>query len=320
MSLGFVVVRSGKALLPVLAALVLSACNRSVAECGSDGAKSVVSDILKDAVRKHAAAVGQDEETGARLSLSKIRAAVEQLRITLEDVRTTRTDPNSTKRFCAANLTLVFPAATLDDADAAREAVALPTVASTADNLDIEHSADTYQVAIEYEVQPTDTGDRLFAEIEGLESFSNFVGETIASALSRTRLEDGRRETQAQEMSQRAAEELASAEGQKLALETAQAESRLATQSINALWKELGSSTRAQLLPAQRAWVRKKEADCRLEAAQSSTLQSAAETARLGCDARLTRERYTYLEQFRGYESQPSVPDASAPEQSPDDL
>jgi hypothetical protein len=291
-------------LLAASTALGLSACNKAGVTCGSEDAHAVVVDIVKGEVRKRAAESGEDKENGAKLSLSKIRAAVEQLRITLADVRTTREDPNSSKRFCSATLRVVLPASLIEEADRAREVAEMPSISSTADNLNIEHSADTFEVDVEYEVQPTDDGDRLFAEVEGLESFSAFLGESVAWAMSRTRLEDGQREAQALEATQAAAMSVARAEGQKLSLESAQAESALANQSINALWRDLGSATRKELLEAQRSWGRKKDADCRLEGAAASVVPAEAEASRLNCDARITRDRYAYLSQFRGAQSE----------------
>lgn len=293
--------------------LLLSGCGKPQIECGSPDAQAVVIDVLKEQVRRSAAEAGEDEESGAKLSLSKIRAAVDQLRVSLDAVRTTRDDPNSSKRFCAATLELTIPAATLDDADRARVALNLPAVAATADTIGIENGANRFEVDIEYEVQPTDTGDRVFAEVEGMESFSQFLGEVVAFALSRTRLEDDRRNLEAEESQQRSAEEQALAEGQKLTLESAQAESKLAGQAINVLWQQLPASSRNQLLPAQRTWSRKKDADCRLEGARTSTVSAEMEAARLSCDARYTRERYTYLEQFRGSETEPMASSPEAP-------
>nr|WP_314447365.1 lysozyme inhibitor LprI family protein [uncultured Sphingomonas sp.] len=306
------------AILLLGSSCLLSGCGKPQIECGSPDAQAVVVDVLKEQVRRSAAKAGEDEESGTKLSLSKIRAAVEQLRITLDAVRTTRDDPNSSKRFCAAKLELTMPVATLDDADRARTALDLQGVAAAADTLGIENGANRFEVSIEYEVQPTDTGDRIFAEVEGLESFSQFVGEVVAFALSRTRLEDGQRNLEAEQSQQRSAEEQALAEGQQLTLESAQAESKLANQAINVLWQQLPATSRSQLLSAQRTWGRKKDADCKLEGARTSTVSAEMEAARLSCDARYTRERYTYLEQYRGSETEPSsrVPEAPAETES----
>lgn len=298
-----------------LAGVGLGGCSPKEVECGSADAQAVVGSIVLEQIRKAASSAGTDEEGAARLSLSKLRATADQLKISLTDVRTSRTDPNSTKRFCAATLKLVVPVAVMDDADRAREVVQLPSVTATADNLGIEYSANRFEVPVEYNVQPTDEGDQVFADVEGVDAVADLFGQVIASAVSRTRLEDGQRLVQAQEVQQKASAAAAMAEGQKLALESAEADSKLAMQSLNTLWGQLPRPSRSQLLEAQRTWVRKKEADCQLVAAQTSIVVGEAEAARLTCDARMTRERYAYLEQFRASEAPPAQ--VSDPTRSP---
>jgi uncharacterized protein YecT (DUF1311 family) len=68
-------------------------------------------------------------------------------------------------------------------------------------------------------------------------------------------------------------------------LAAAKTDNQLATQTIGATWKAIPDGVRHQLPPAQRAWIAKKTADCRVEAASSSTNPQEQEIARLGCDA-----------------------------------
>ncbi|MFM8376996.1 MAG: lysozyme inhibitor LprI family protein, partial [Phenylobacterium sp.] len=83
---------------------------------------------------------------------------------------------------------------------------------------------------------------------------------------------------------------------QKADLEMATAENKLANQQINTIWKSLPEEARSQLLELQRAWVRKKTADCNIEAAGVSTEAMPKEAARLRCDTRLTMERISELQ------------------------
>jgi uncharacterized protein YecT (DUF1311 family) len=83
---------------------------------------------------------------------------------------------------------------------------------------------------------------------------------------------------------------------QKADLDMAAAENKLANQQINAVWKALPEDARSQLLELQRAWVRKKTADCNIEAAGVSTEVVPKEAARLRCDTRLTTTRISELQ------------------------
>ena len=83
---------------------------------------------------------------------------------------------------------------------------------------------------------------------------------------------------------------------QKADLDMAAAENKLANQQINAVWRALPEDARSQLLEMQRAWVRKKTADCNIEAAGASTEALPKEAARLRCDTRFTITRISELQ------------------------
>ena len=72
-------------------------------------------------------------------------------------------------------------------------------------------------------------------------------------------------------------------------------------QTINEVWRAVPANIREQLLEMQRAWIRRKNADCRIESATVSTDPQEREAARLRCDTRVTNDRIRYLRQYAGY-------------------
>lgn len=281
---------------------LLAACNSSgtAVACTAESAQQPVVDIVKNELEKRVSRALRRE--GGASSSSKIRAAIAELTIGLEDIRTSKVDPNSTKRFCAGTLGIRFPTKTLADADDARQAADLNSVSDMADAADVERNADRFSTDIEFNVQPTDAGDKVFAETESGNNMFEFAAELLSSSLLRAATEDSRRAEQ-QVTEQAAVEQNAAVAEQRNAnLASVRAENQLATQTINAVWKGIPAGMRGRLLPLQRAWVRKKTADCRVEAAAASTDPTDRESARLACDTRLTGERVGYLNQFRGEE------------------
>jgi uncharacterized protein YecT (DUF1311 family) len=267
-------------------------------ECSSSEAVSTTIGVLKEALEKQtfAKASGGDNQS---VSKSSIRAAIAQIVFTLEDIRTTKTDPNSTKRFCEGTLKIRFPAEDISNADDARSAAGLGTVTQFADANDVDREANVFSAKADYDVQPTDTGDKVFAETETKSPIMNVASEVLASSLLHNVLQQAAANQQQEQQAQQAQQSAALAEQKAANLNSAKTDNQLAVQSILAVWRSIPASTRAQLLAQQRAWSRKKDADCRVEAATASTDPTEIEVARLNCDTRLTQERINVLQPYR---------------------
>jgi len=284
------------------------------AECSSSEAVSTTIGMLKEALEKQTFAKVSASGNPQPVSKSSIRAAIAQIVFTFEDIRTTRADPDSTKRFCEGTLKIRFPAEDLSNADDARSAAGLGTVTQLADANDVDREADTFSAKADYDVQPTDTGDKLFAETETKSPLMSVASEVLASSLLHNVLQQAAAVQQQEQQAQQAQQNAAISEQKAANLNSAQTDDRLALQSILAVWRSIPAATRAQLLPQQRAWARKKDADCRVEAATASTDPTDMEVARLNCETRTTQERISALQPYREL-----VPDSAPQGQPPDE-
>jgi uncharacterized protein YecT (DUF1311 family) len=137
----------------------------------------------------------------------------------------------------------------------------------------------------------------------------NVASEVLASSLLHNILQQAAAVQQQEQQEQQAQQSAALAEQKSANLNSAKTDNQLATQSILAVWRAIPAGTRAQLLAQQRAWARKKDADCRVEAASASTDPNEMEVARLNCDTRTTQERISFLQSYR----------ESAPQDQPTD-
>ena len=284
-------------ILPVLAlGALLSGCGVAATDCASESSREVITSIVREQVEK-AAEADLSSEDGTKLAgAAKIRATVAELKVLIEDIRTTKKDPDSTKRFCAGTAKVVVPLAMIQDADQTRKLLDLPNVDSLLEQSGLKRSADSVTFDVEYSVQPTDKRDKIYGEIEGAAPAFTALGQVVAAHLARRDIE-GANQAQAVQEAAAAAETAKQTEAaQKADLEMATAENKLANQQINALWKSLPEEARGQLLELQRAWVRKKTADCNIEAAGVSTEAMPKEAARLRCDTRLTMGRISELQ------------------------
>lgn len=284
----------------VLLSVTLSACGKGHAvQCTADSAQAPVIDIVKEQLEHSVQRTLRAGATG-QASSSKIRAAIAQLVVAIEDIRTSKEDPNSTKRFCTGTLRIRFPADLLADADRARNTAGSNSVSDMADSNDIERHADSFTTSIDFNIQPTDDGSKVFAETESGNNMFGFAAAILSSSLMRAAVEDQQREQQTAAEQAAAEQQSALAEQRNANIAAARTDNQLATQTIDAIWKALPGAARSQLLPLQRAWLRKKTADCAVEAAAASMEPADKEVARLTCDTRITQERSTYLNGFRG--------------------
>lgn len=270
--------------------------------CNTESAAEPLISIVKEQLEQRLANDLKDGNGKRLVSLASIRAAIAQLDIGLDDIRTSKEDPNSTKRFCAGSLAIKFPADVLSDANRARDTMGLSTVSDLAEEEDVERQADRFTTPIEFEVQPTDDGSKVFAETADDNSMFRFAAEVMSAGLMRSRLENAKREEQQAQAAASAAQDAALAEQRQANLGAVRVDNQLAAQTIGATWRALDPSMRRRLLPAQRAWIRKKEADCRVEAASASTEPAEMEAARIACDTRVTQERINWLSGYRSSE------------------
>jgi uncharacterized protein YecT (DUF1311 family) len=137
------------------------------------------------------------------------------------------------------------------------------------------------------------------------------ASEVLASSLLHNVLQQAAATEQQAQQAQQAQQNSALSEQKAANLNSAQTDNKLALQSILAVWRAIPAAIRVQLLPQQRAWVRKKDADCRVEAASASTDPTEIEVARLTCDTRTTQERISFLQPYReepGDAPQPQQP------------
>ena len=273
-------------------AALLSGCGVAGADCASEASQQVILSILREQVGK-AAEADLEAEDGTRLAgSSRIGATVAELKMTIEDIRTTKKDPDSTKRFCAGTARIVAPLTMIQDADQTRKLLDMGDVDSLFEQAGLKRSADALSFDIEYSVQPTDKRDKIYGEVDGAGFQLTALGQLVGAHLARREIEGATQAKAAQDAAAAAETARQVQAAQQADLDLSAAENKLAAQKINALWRALPDDTRSQLLELQRAWVRKKAADCDIEAAGASAEAVPREAARLRCDTRMTLARF----------------------------
>ncbi|HEX7751980.1 MAG TPA: lysozyme inhibitor LprI family protein [Novosphingobium sp.] len=296
--------RVSTGLLVVLLTAGVSGCGTSgvlgeTPDCMSEKGHAALIDALKGKIESGAADVGGKDDSGIpRLPKSKIRALLKDVKFALLDIRTTKEDPNSTKRFCTANLKVTFSEEAVEDATKAAEAVGGNSWTDEADKLDFERGANWVKMPIDFNVQPTDDGEKIYAEIEDGNSIFKFLSDLAAASLLRRAIENAKHEQDRQEAEAKAQADKALADQRAASIAEARAAMDLSVQAINAAWQALDPDVRAELLPLQRAWVKRKSADCKVESASVSLDSSDREVSRMQCEVRMNNDRRNELQRL----------------------
>jgi uncharacterized protein YecT (DUF1311 family) len=228
-------------------------------------------------------------------------------------------DPDSSRQFCSARVMLKIPDNVIEAADNTRTLAEMISIKKLANQNKVERSGDKYGMELEYSIQPTDDGTKLIAETDGDSSLFTFLTELFSSYLLSDEVRNSviqaeKAEAAEEREKQLAAEELEGALKSEASanLDEAKVQYKMSMDRINAVWAAIPKSTRSGLLPMQRAWIKKKEAACRVEAAGSDEQTSNREANRLRCDVRITDARANQLERFASYENDYSAVEEAA--------
>lgn len=289
-----------KLMLTLLLPLAVASCGKANVGCSDEEATGLVISLLKDGIQGEVVQQmsGGDVNSLGGIGPSSARSVLDKIQFTIEDIRTAEESSNSTARTCKGALKINFPVDVLNSANQARAQAGMNNVRQMADMNGLKAAADTFTHEINFTIQPTDDGKKIYAETESPSAPSKFISEVVVNHLSAAAIQRTMQEQQAESQRLEAEQSAAESAQRKAALQLATAEFKLSTQVINAVWKAIDPDTRNQLLPVQRAWIAKTKADCRIEAAAASTEPDAIEAARLTCESGRNTSRTGELRQF----------------------
>ena len=268
--------------------------------CSSPEASILVKDMITEGVESKVREVNKGIPNDRRIDLGKVRALAHEVRFELQDVMTAKGDPNSTKKFCEAQLVMRVPSDTVDVADRQRRERGQPRIQVIAEDENFKVDLDKFSTRVDYSVQPTDDGKKLYLILENAGRIQGLATDIIAFAAlnthettpARTSIQDAAHATPVQQSpvapavvggdagstkeaatatvaaAAAAAEEAAkqTLSGQHAELAASTGSYERAEREINLVWKALPKEVRDQHLPAQRAFNAEKESVCFKEA------------------------------------------------------
>ncbi|WP_174362761.1 lysozyme inhibitor LprI family protein [uncultured Caballeronia sp.] len=313
-----------KRLVPLVVVLALTACSKkseiscngenstSAAclpkqeiACNGESSKSVITSILRDEINKHVTAnlAAQATGTATNVDSALIRANSGNVSIHIEDVLTTKTDPNSTKKFCSATLRLNVPTEIINNADAVRSMLSLNDSHQQALQSGVDFDADTVKSSLDYSVQRTDDGQKVYGSLNDQNAAVIFVSALVGQSMLKNALESQKAERIQQDQSQALKENQRQTEIDQAqiaqtdaALRKARADIKAANNALNVVWNTGSREWRQTLLPEQRLWLAQRENGCKLKALDTGASGAATfEIERINCQVQMTEARTEVL-------------------------
>lgn len=272
-------------------------------DCGSDETQKLIDQLVKEELEFAVQSNLDSQKELGSYDATQLENAVSRIKVRLEDVRTSRDDPDSSRMACRATLMIDLPKAVESTANEALSMAEMGTVREIANRYKIKRNSGKYASDFDYFVQPTDDGDKLFAEFDDDAPALAFMGEVLGSYLladeiraekieadkaeaEAKRIEREARE--AEEAIEREAEQAFNAEG-SAALNAAKVERELASESINAVWDAMPPGAKRDIEKLHDAWVGQMKARCAAQAAGTDTRASMRKARELNCQTNMVR-------------------------------
>jgi len=290
-----------KLLALLCSTLVVSGCDKvqsitgASVKCNDETAKQLVVESFSKTVSDISAERVKEliDTENVTIDMGKLRSTLQQITFNVNDVRTNNSDPNSKKQYCATEFLVKIPAQIIKDADAARAVYDENNIAQAAVLSDLSFEANQLKKEIEYLVQPTDDGKKVYVTLENPDALAYFVRDIAVDSLVKTARQNAAEVAKQEEMKRVADEEAAAQEYQSVLVAEAKTNLDKANENLNLVWNSTTKEVRNQLLDEQRIWLKKRELECKLESSNSDN----PEIYRLNCETNMTSQRTNELRQ-----------------------
>ena len=290
-----------KLLALISCALTLSGCDQvqsitgQSVKCDNDTAKQLVVESFSKTVGEVASQRVKEliASENITIDMGKLRSTLQQITFNVSDVRTNNSDPNSKKQYCVTQFVVKIPDQMVKDADAARAVYDENNIAQAAVLSDLSFETNQLKKEIEYLVQPTDDGKKVYVTLENPDVLAYFVRDIAVDSLLKTTRQNAVEVAKQEEIKRISEQEAAAQEYQSVLLLEAKTSLDQANENLNLVWNATSKEIRAQLLDEQKIWLKKRELECKLSSNETDNPQ----LHRFNCEANMTTQRTSELRQ-----------------------
>lgn len=267
----------------------------SSVKCDNETAKQLVVESFSKTVGDVAALRVKElvDSENITIDMGKLRSTLQQITFNVNDIRTNNSDPNSNKQYCVTEFVVKIPDQMIKDADAARAIYDENNIAQSAILSDLSFESNQLKKEIEYLVQPTDDGKKVYVTLENPDALAYFVRDIAVDSLVKTARQNAAEVAKQEEIKRIAEESAVAEEYQSVLLSEAQSNLDKANANLNLVWNATTKDVRDQLLAEQKIWLKKRDLECKLESSNTEN----PEVFRLNCETSMTNERTNELRQ-----------------------
>lgn len=281
--------------------LLVSGCDKvqsitgSSVKCDNETAKQLVVESFSKTVSDIAAERVKEliDSENVTIDMGKLRSTLQQITFNVNDIRTNNSDPNSNKQYCVTEFVVKVPDQMVKDADAARAVYDENNIAQAAVLSDLSFEANQLKKEIEYLVQPTDDGKKVYVTLENPDALAYFVRDIAVDSLVKAARQNAAEVAKQEEIKRVAEEEATAQEYQSVLISEAKTNLDKANENLNLVWNSTTKEVRSQLLDEQRLWLKKRALECKLESSNSDN----PEIYRINCETNMTTQRTSELRQ-----------------------
>lgn len=123
------------------------------------------------------------------LDPAKLKLSAQSINFTLVDSRTEFVDPNSPKTTCSIDLSTVLPSDLVKKSDEARAKVDRYSTEGQASDLGVDFENNKIKLTLEYTLQPTDKGDKVFALVKNSNNINTLISDTLTYAFLKPQID-----------------------------------------------------------------------------------------------------------------------------------
>lgn len=292
----------------------ISALTQKSVDCTDPAAVDLVKTTFQKAVLN---ATKDSVQNSNNTDSANLRATINQITLLLDDIRTSKKDPQSTKNFCVGSLKATINADVISRANFVREHYSNKLVADDAFVQGIDFDANHTSYDIEYAVQPTDDGKKVFVELQNGTELASFLANVVIDASQKNDVQNQKSQqikelAKAEATQKQQQQEAADAAAAATAIAQQEAQDSLAAISaeqekikaqldfkrkeFNTLWKSASADAQSSLTDDQAEWVKKRDEIC-IEKAKAATPER-QEIVRMQCVTKLLGERYYEVKKY----------------------
>ena len=138
---------------------------------------------LKDLIKKN---LLEDVDT------SKLQVSAKSIQFNLMDSRTNHIDPDSPKTICAIDLTTTIPSDIIKKSDSVRNIANTSNTEDQAQKLELDFTQSKVKITLDYILQPSDKGDKIFATITNSDKLTTLLSDTRFYAFIKPQVDSGK--------------------------------------------------------------------------------------------------------------------------------